>query len=292
MRTGRPLVTRGFDGSGSTAVYTVFGVQITDANGATRTDLLDPWQRLVAVEERLAAQRLVTRMGLDPLGRLVEVVDPSGAAIETIRYDRIGSRLRIDHRDAGARLSALDARGRSPRLRVLLTGATSLEGLVWDAQRGTFLSAADRGDTKDLVTINRATGAVVFLNAVLHSGFKDIEALAFLPGSPIVPVAMQALDAERTATGARLAWESARDDVPYSVERALDAAGPWTAVARVSAPVSGRAPKWRFEFSDHDAGLYAARTLHYRVGAVDESGVWAYVTFEVSAVAPSSLVHR
>ena len=176
--------------------------------------------------------------------------------------------------------------------KVLWKGAVSLEGLVWDSERGTFLSAADRGTSKDLVAINRTTGVVTFLNNTQHSGFRDIEALAFLPGGSIVPVAMLALDAERTATGARLAWEGARDDVSYSVERGFDAAGPWTGVAHVDVPVSGRAPAWRFEFSDLEAGPFADRTLHYRVGAVDESGVWAYLTFEIAAAPASPIMLR
>lgn len=208
-----------------------------------------------------------------------------GSRLEDLAFDSTGrlyvltSRALVEVDPAtGARIS-----------KVTIKGATSLEGLVWDALRGTFLSAADRGNFKDVATINRTTGDVTFLNASLHSGFKDIEALAFVPGGSIVPVAMQALDAERTASGARLAWEGARDDVPYVVERGFDAAGPWTSLARVDVPVAGRAPVWRFEFADLQAGSYRDQTLYYRVGAVDESGIWAYLTFEIAA-APSGPV--
>jgi hypothetical protein len=54
----------------------------------------------------------------------------------------------------------------------------------WEAEQ-TFLSAADRGNFKDLVRINRNTGVATFVSATLHSGFKDIEGLAFLPSENV-----------------------------------------------------------------------------------------------------------
>lgn len=124
--------------------------------------------------------------------------------------------------------------------RVFLRGASSLEGLVWDPQRATFLSAADRGSSKDLVTIDRSTGEVAFFDPVLHSGFKDIEALAFVPGSPVVPVALQLVEAERDAAGAvQLQWQGDSDGLACRVERALGQAGPWTEIRRVGAPRVG-----------------------------------------------------
>jgi hypothetical protein len=178
--------------------------------------------------------------------------------------------------------------------RVLLSGATSLEGLVWDALNATFLSAADRGAYKDLVTINRATGAVAFVSMTLNSGFKDIEALAFVPGSPGVPVAMQALDATRDDLGAALAWQSSQDDVVYLVDRAPSDAGPWSPVGRVTDPVAGRAGAWRFEYRDVQAATpeLAAQTLYYRVGAEDAEGAWTFVHFALEAAPPSAVALR
>lgn len=72
---------------------------------------------------------------------------------------------------------------------VALSGATSLEALTWWEAGNTFLSSADRGNFKDIVRLNRDTGVATFLDPVLHSGFKDIEALAFRPAAnvPVQP---------------------------------------------------------------------------------------------------------
>jgi hypothetical protein len=64
---------------------------------------------------------------------------------------------------------------------VALSGATSMEALTWWDAGQTFLSSADRGDFKDIVRIDRNSGAVSFLSPNLHSSFKDIEALALRP---------------------------------------------------------------------------------------------------------------
>lgn len=67
--------------------------------------------------------------------------------------------------------------------RWLLNGAGSLESLLWSEDGSTLYSAADRGNSKDLVTISLSdtddTGSVSFVSAT-SSGFKDIEALAWL----------------------------------------------------------------------------------------------------------------
>jgi len=170
-----------------------------------------------------------------------------------------------------------------------LTGATSLEGLVWDRNRGTFLSAADRGSFKDLVTVNRTTGQVAFVSAVLNSGFKDIEALAFVPGTPIVPVELQARGARRDLSGATIGWEAREPDLEFAVQRAHALDGPWIEIARVRDAESGRPNAWRYEYHDPDAAgvELAGLALAYRVGAADEDGVWSWLVFEVAALAPS-----
>ena len=80
-------------------------------------------------------------------------------------------------------------------------------------------SAADRDGYKDLVVINRTTGVVTFVSATLHSRFKDIEALAFAPGTPIVPVAMQAGAHRRDGQGAWLEWEASEGGHDFVVQR-------------------------------------------------------------------------
>ena len=64
----------------------------------------------------------------------------------------------------------------------VLSGAESMESLLWSQDGGVLYSAADRNGTKDLVTVflnPDGTGTVSFVSA-LGSGFEDIEALAWL----------------------------------------------------------------------------------------------------------------
>lgn len=227
---------------------------------------------------------------------------------DLVRIDKLDASLVVMNGslEAGSRLEdlAFDATGRLYVLtskalvevnpstgqrisKVLLSGASSLEGLIWDNQRGTFLSAADRGAFKDLVTINRTTGVVQFVSPTLNSGFKDIEALAWVPGAPQVPVAMQALGSRRDAAGAFLQWETAAEGgVVFRVQRAETSLGPWIEIGAVQEAASGRAGAWRYEFVDAEAAgtVLAERDLVYRVGAADTDGVWSWIQFELSAL--------
>jgi len=205
-----------------------------------------------------------------------------GSRLEDLAFDPAGrlyvltSKALVEvNPDTGVRIS-----------QVPLSGATSLESLVWDSERGTFLSAADRGTSKDVVTLDRSTGGAQFVSS-LHSGFPDIEGLAFVPRDRIVPVAMEAIAAERMPEGVRLEWQGESDDVVYDVLRALEPEGPWTSVSRLQEPLSGRPGAWRFALIDAAAatGELAANKLYYRVGATDPAGAWSYVEFEVEALA-------
>jgi hypothetical protein len=68
--------------------------------------------------------------------------------------------------------------------KVSLSGAPSLESLVWWSTGGTFLTAGDRGTTKDLMRLDRSTGVATFVGAAQPSGCADIDALAFVPSTP------------------------------------------------------------------------------------------------------------
>ena len=61
-----------------------------------------------------------------------------------------------------------------------LRGAKSLESLLWSLDGNTLYSAGDRKSYKDLCTIDLNTGQVSFVHPSEHSGFKDIEGLAWL----------------------------------------------------------------------------------------------------------------
>ena len=122
--------------------------------------------------------------------------DPYFRKLSSVRLD--GSRLQLltpEDADHDVTL-APDGRcfvltGGSPRLyqvdpttgaklhKWTLTGAGSLESLVWSPDGNTLYSAADRGDFKDLVRIDLATSTITFVSAQ-HSGFEDIEALAWV----------------------------------------------------------------------------------------------------------------
>jgi hypothetical protein len=229
---------------------------------------------------------------IDKLDAGTSIVNGSleqGSRLEDLAFDSTGRLYVLTSRN----LVEVDQNTGQRISKVRLSGATSLEGLVWDAQNGAFLSAADRGIYKDLVKINRTTGEVTFLSATLHSGFRDIEALTFAPGTPIVPVAMEALEATRSAAGAELAWAARRPDLEFVVERALDVVGPWTEVGRAAAPAGGRGDAWRYEFRDAGAAepSLEGTALVYRVGAADEAGAWAWIGFELAAgAAPRPVV--
>ena len=268
---------------------------------------------LLRVDPLTFAVTLVGDTGLDDIDGLA--VQPTSFVLFGITYGG-NDLIRIDKSDAGtvilngnleegSRLEdlAFDSTGRLYVLtsraivevnpstgqrisKVALSGATSLEGLVWDRNRGTFLSAADRGSFKDLVTINRTTGQVAFVSAALNSGFKDIEALAFLPGTPIVPVELQALGARRDLSGATFAWEARESDLEFTVQRGFTLDGPWIEIARVRDAESGHPGAWRYEYHDSAAAgvELADRGLAYRVGATDDDGVWSWLAFEVAAL--------
>ena len=214
-----------------------------------------------------------------------------GSRLEDLAFDSTGrlyvltshAILEVDPTGTGARLG-----------RANLNGATSLEGLAWDRNRGTFLSAADRNGFKDLVTVNRSTGAVAFVSASLSSGFKDIEALAFVPETSIVPVALQALDARRDRAGVSFTWEVHQPDLRFSVQRGFSVEGPWSEIAQVDEAESGHSGAWRYAYRDADANTVelAGRDLAYRVGAADADGVWSWLTFEIAALPASRHVLR
>lgn len=63
--------------------------------------------------------------------------------------------------------------------RWVLSGATSCESLLWSLDGQTLYTAGDRGDTKDLCTIDLDNSTVSFVSGQ-SSGFDDIEALAWV----------------------------------------------------------------------------------------------------------------
>jgi hypothetical protein len=205
-----------------------------------------------------------------------------GSRLEDLAFDS-GGRLYILTSNA---LTQYDPDTGKRISKVKTQGATSLESLVWWSAGGTFLSAGDRGIFKDLLTLNRTTGQCTYVSATLHSGFKDIEALALIPATPIVPVEMQALGAFRAGDGAHLAWEARQDNLDFIVQRAFASQGPWQTLSTVRDPASGRSGFWRYEHVDVEAagaGL-ANRALQYRVGAADAAGQYTWLEFHLDAI--------
>jgi hypothetical protein len=84
---------------------------------------------------------------------------------------------------SGPRVYRIDLTNGEKLARWQLSGATSLESMIWSPDGTTLYSAADRNGTKDLVTIQLSTtdetGTITFVSAE-PSGFEDIEALVFL----------------------------------------------------------------------------------------------------------------
>jgi RHS repeat-associated protein len=76
-----------------------------------RIQRVDPFGRVIAVEEVTDTGTLTTSYDYDPAGRLVEITDASGTPLLSQTVDLAGRKLRIVHRDAGARRFLYDGRG-------------------------------------------------------------------------------------------------------------------------------------------------------------------------------------
>ena len=218
-------------------------------------------------------------------GTLVNGSVEEGSRLEDIAFDTAGS-MYVLTSNSLVELLPSDGRRRS---KVRLFGASSLEALVWWPAGNTFLSAADRGNFKDLVRLGR-DGAVRFVSETQHSGYKDIEALALLPGNHVTPIEMQTLAAYRDRQGAHLAWQARREAAAFVVQRGLQDEGPWQTVGRVDEPVSSRGDNWIYEHVDADAARppLAGLDLVYRVGVAEQDGTWAWIQFSIGAAPPAS----
>ena len=213
----------------------------------------------------------VTHAGNDLL--LIDKTDAGTSVINT--SVEVGSRLEDLTFDPAGRLFILtsnslvevDPTDGSRLFKVRLNGGTSLEGLIWWKEGGVFLSAADRGRYKDLVSIDLA-GNVAFLSNE-NSGFRDIEALALVPrdSEVEVPVALQAESIFRDASGVQLAWWAQEAVSAFYVQRALHSAGPWESVGELRPTMIGHASSEAFLFTDTEAAyLLQDVDLFYRVG--------------------------
>jgi hypothetical protein len=107
---------------------------------------------------------------------------------------------------SGPRVYRIDLATGEKLARWELSGATSLESMIWSPDGTTLYSAADRNGTKDLVTIQLSTtdetGTITFVSAE-SSGFMDIEALVFL-GRETVDVLKAAYASPPVDSDARL----------------------------------------------------------------------------------------
>jgi FlgD Ig-like domain/Repeat of unknown function (DUF6923) len=148
--------------------------------------------------------------------------------------------------------------------RWVLSGASSLEALLWSRDGSTLYSAADRNGSKDLVTIDllddgSGVGLVSFVSPD-PSGFADIEALAWI--YPPAPPVLWRLDPTPVTAVSEL--------LPN-----LDVQSPWpnpfTDVSRLSYAVPGDAGA-RVEVSVFDVTGRRLRTL---VNGHQPSGTYA-----------------
>jgi hypothetical protein len=240
----------------------------------------------------------ITHGGNDLL--LIDKVDAGTSVING--NVEVGSRLEDLAFDSAGRLFILTSRALievdptdgARLLKANLNGASSLEGLIWWKERGVFLSAADRGHSKDLVTVDLA-GNVTFLSAH-SSGFGDIEALAFVPTEAgEVPITLLAEGITRNAAGVALAWRAPEPVAVFVVQRSLHALGPWDIIGELRLPLIGGAASELYRFHDAEAALaWYDVDLFYRVGAQDELGDWSWVTFNLAAAPPpqTSLLHE
>jgi YD repeat-containing protein len=154
---GRVVKTINHNGGVSTARYLPFEIITADANDTDaspanvargqfdtpRREELDVLRdRTKTVEASGSSSELTTTFLTGPLGELLEVRDGHGVMCR-YTYDRIGNRLRLDHREAGTRriwfdarrkaVRAVDARGRDVRAEIDARGRIgrlSVDGAV------------------------------------------------------------------------------------------------------------------------------------------------------------------
>jgi RHS repeat-associated protein len=160
---GRLVRTVNYNGGISTATYLPFEVITRDANdndnspeniargqfNTPRRETFDVQRHQTGVIEEMGGDSVTTRYKTDVLGQLLGITDEHGRVCD-YRYDLIGNRLEINHREAGNRKiwydakrkavrtldangndlrAMLDAKGRLVRLS---SGAAVLEQYVYD----------------------------------------------------------------------------------------------------------------------------------------------------------------
>lgn len=126
---GRPVRTVNYNGGVSTATYTPFAIELSDANdndlsaaNAARGQVSTPRreefdvfrQRSAVVEVLGGGTTMTTTFVNDGQGRAVEIRDQLGV-ICSYTFDRLGNRYDFNHRAAGHRRLWYDARGKVVR---------------------------------------------------------------------------------------------------------------------------------------------------------------------------------
>jgi RHS repeat-associated protein len=119
-----------------------------------RVQTIDPFGRLLRVDEQTGPETVTTSYSYDPAGRLVRVVDASGTELLAQTFDLAGRKVRVAHRDAGVRRFLYDGRGRMAvyadpagrtvfygfddlgRLRTVTLDAAVVERYTYDAGAG------------------------------------------------------------------------------------------------------------------------------------------------------------
>jgi RHS repeat-associated protein len=108
-------------GQRSRALYTPVGMEFHDTqdNDATspyantpRRQRVDPFGRILEVEEVTDTGSVATSYAYDEKGRLQRIADANGSQLLTQMFDFAGRKVRVDHREAGLRRFLYDARGK------------------------------------------------------------------------------------------------------------------------------------------------------------------------------------
>ncbi len=164
---GRVVRTVNFNGGVSTAAYEPFRVVTRDANDnddsaenvargqfdTPHEEEFDVFRYLVRVTERTGpASQVATEYTVGPMGELLQIRDSRGEKF-AYAYDRLGNRLTITSREAGARRLFYDAR-RKPVMTE--DGAGHRISASWDAV-GRVLSLADASGPLEAYTYDTAS---------------------------------------------------------------------------------------------------------------------------------------
>ena len=181
---GRMVKAINYNGGTSTATYLPFEVVTRDANdnddspeniargqfNTPRRETFDVLRHQTSVIEDLGGATVTTSYRTDVLGQLMEIGDEHGRMC-TYRYDCMGNRLEINHREAGQRKMWYDARRKV--VRTLDANGNDLQAVL-DAKGRLIRLTSGVTVLEEYVYDDPARNALGRLSLVTYQGGKQV----------------------------------------------------------------------------------------------------------------------